>query len=145
MSAVVMIYAGEYDLSHSDDLRAELHAIRDEAELVLDMGAVTYIDSICIGELLDLQAHRSAKGLRQAAIVRRAPIVERLFDILAMESGFRVAQTLDDVLPKDGTAVVVQYANPGNDPIEASPHGHVFGNKRAQRTHAEAATREEFE
>jgi anti-anti-sigma factor len=115
MGAVVAVFAGEYDLSHKATLRRELGTLRDEPELILDMSAVSYIDSTCVTELLVLQDARAKRGLARASIVAHSPSVRRLFDILQLGKIFRVAAAIDEVLPKDGTAVRVRYPAPGDE------------------------------
>jgi anti-anti-sigma factor len=117
MGAVVMVFTGEYDLSHKARLRAELEALRDEAHLVLDFSDVTYIDSTCISELMRMQDHRAKRQLNRVAIVQTAPSVRRLFDILDMASMFNVVASLDETLPRDGQSCIVQYASPGDDTV----------------------------
>jgi hypothetical protein len=51
---------------------------------------------------------RSDKGLDRIAIVR-GPSLKRLFEIINLSDAFRFADALDDVLPKDGSAVTVRY------------------------------------
>lgn len=62
MATVVKVFAGEYDLTHQAQLRAEFDALYAENSLVLDMSAVTYLDSTFIGELIRLHNLRTAHG-----------------------------------------------------------------------------------
>lgn len=121
MSTVVMIFNGEYDVSNKVTVRAELTALSDEPNLVLDFSDVTYMDSICISELVRMREYRMTKQLEKVTIVQSSRSVGRLFEILNLGSVFNVVGTLDEVLPKDGTSIIVQYASAGSDPaLEAS-------------------------
>ena len=115
MGAVVAVFVGEYDISHKATFRLELSLLRDEPHLVLDMSAVSYIDSTCVTQLVMLADGRGRLGLPPAAIVVHSPSVRRLFDILQLGKLFRVESAIDEVLPKDGTPVRIQYPAPGDE------------------------------
>ena len=115
MAAVVHVFAGEYDLAHEVLLRAEFDTLSGVRNLILDMSAVTYLDSTCINQLLRLHNMRAAKGYPPLTIVRSAFIVKRLFSILYMGTFCRLVDTLDEALPRDGNPVAVGYACPGFD------------------------------
>jgi hypothetical protein len=66
MATIVKIFTGEYDLKHQAALHAEFDALHVEDSLVLDMSAVTYLDSTFIGELIWLHELR-AYGRRQSS------------------------------------------------------------------------------
>ena len=114
MRTVVRVFSGEYDLTHKEALRAEFDAICEEPNLILDMRGVTYMDSICVTELLRLHNCRGEKGIGQVSIVRNTFIVKRLFGILYFRTLFRLVDTLKEALPNDGSSVVVQYACRGD-------------------------------
>ena len=63
MDVVVAVFTGEYDLSHKAILHVELSALWEQPNLVLDMSAVSFIDSTCIAELAVLQDRRREAGL----------------------------------------------------------------------------------
>jgi len=113
--SAVFVLRGEYDVSHRWRLRAELEALADAPDLVLDMSAVTYMDSICIVELLRVWSLRKRKGLPAFSLVRGAPSLARSFALAGLESAFRIVDALDEVLAKDGRAVDVRYATPGDE------------------------------
>ena len=115
MGVIVAVFAGEYDVSHKAALRLELSLLREEPQVVLDMSAVSYIDSTCITQLVMLADGRGRLGLAPAAIVVHSPSVRRLFDILQLGKLFRVESAIDEVLPKDGTPVRIRYPSPGDE------------------------------
>ena len=120
MDVVVAVFTGEYDLSHRAILRVELSALCEQPNLVLDMTAVTYIDSTCISELMELQDRRLKAGLPSPGIVLLAPSVRKLFRILSLGSIFTIATALDEVLPKNSTSVTVWHLSPGGETYVAS-------------------------
>jgi anti-anti-sigma regulatory factor len=115
MSTLLLEFAGSYGVTQKSQLRSELIELRDEPSVVLDLTAVTDIDSSCIGELMRLRNLRANKGLDRIAIVRGASL-KRLFEIINLSDAFRFADTLDEVLPKDGSAVTVRYIADASNP-----------------------------
>ena len=98
MATVVKVFAGEYDLTHQAQLRAEFDALHAENNLILDMSAVT------------------ERGCDRLTIVRAAPIVKKVLALLYIFTFARVVATLDEALPKDGTPVVLHRACTGDNP-----------------------------
>lgn len=116
MATVVKVFAGEYDLTHQARLRAEFDALHAQNNLILDMSAVTYLDSTFISELIRLHEKRVELGCDRLTIVRAAPIVKKVFELLYIFTFARVVATLDEALPKDGTPVVLHRACRGDNP-----------------------------
>jgi anti-anti-sigma factor len=119
MGTVVVVFAGEYDLASKEQLRGEFDALHDDPNIVLDMSAVTYLDSTCIGEIIHLHKARVAKGHAPFAVVYGTPIVKKVFTVLSLENMFRVVPSLDEVLPKDGKPLVVRHAPLGDNAAPA--------------------------
>jgi anti-anti-sigma factor len=120
MGPIIVVFMGQYDLTHKAQLRKDFDALRDEPNLVLDMSAVTYLDSTCVSELMRLHDLRSRKGYERFALVRNPVLFRRLFEILNMGNLFRIVDALDDVLAKDGNPAAVRYAAPGNEQLNSS-------------------------
>jgi anti-anti-sigma regulatory factor len=106
MATVVKVFAGEYDLTHQARLRAEFDALRAENSLVLDMSAVTYLDSTFIGELVRLHTMRAEQGCNRLTIVRPASIAQRVLSLLYIFTFCRVVENLDEALAQNGTTVL---------------------------------------
>lgn len=117
MATVVKVFAGEYDLTHQAQLRAEFDALYAENSLVLDMSAVTYLDSTFIGELIRLHNLRTAHGCNRLTIVHPAPIVKRVLSLLYIFTFCRVVANLDEALAQADTSVVVRRACSGYNPV----------------------------
>lgn len=108
-------------------LRADLDSLCDEPEVILDMSAVTYLDSTFVNELLRLHMVRTERNLRPLSIVRGSLVLKRLFALFSLGALFRLVDTLQEALSKDGmesriratTAhslpFVVRHAHPGDN------------------------------
>jgi anti-anti-sigma regulatory factor len=125
MRTVVRVFSGEYDLTSKSKLRAEFETLYTEPNLILDMRDVSYIDSIFATELLRLHKRRIEKGIGVVSIALSAFIVRRLFAILLFQTLFRLAATLDELLPRDGSTVVIQPGCRGNAPLQPRPATHA--------------------
>lgn len=121
MATVVKVFAGEYDLTHQAQLRAEFDALRAENSLVLDLSAVTYLDSTFIGELVRLHTMRTQRGCDRLTIVRPAPIAKRVLSLLYIFTFCRVVENLDEALAHNGASVVVHRAFGGYNPVWRRP------------------------
>jgi len=111
MATVVTVFVGEYDLVHQASLRAEFKVLQFEAQnLILDMSAVTYVDSTFIKELIRLHNVRTARGNGRLTIVRGAVAVKRVFAMFYVGTFCRIVDTLDEALPQDSTPVVIRSA-----------------------------------
>ncbi len=64
--------------------------------LVLDMSAVTYLDSTFVGELIRLHYLRAERGCDRLTIVRPAPIVKKVLSLPYVFTFARVVATLDE-------------------------------------------------
>lgn len=93
--AIVLAVAGELDLSNHSLLRDQIHGLLrvGTTELVVDLTATTFIDSIALGTLIG--ARRRAYGLGASlSVVLGNPIVARVFDITGLH---RVFTTYRDI------------------------------------------------
>lgn len=120
MATLVKVFAGEYDLFHREALHADFDALSAKPHaLILDMSAVTYLDTSFVSELVRLHEMRAGRGYDRFTIVRSSPIVKRVFDLLYVGTFCRMAGTLQEALPKDHNAVVIEQASRGSDPAAA--------------------------
>ena len=119
MGPCVVVFAGEYSVSVKSRLRSEMSRISTKPEVVLDFTEVTFIDSICVTELLRMQKRRSAAEYPRASIVINTPSLKRLFTVLNLDRVFNVVETLDDALPRNGETSQIEYAFSGDGGIAA--------------------------
>ena len=85
-SITIVAPRGDIDMAVSDDLRARLTTLGDRGRirLVLDLGAVTYIDSAGLGALISAMKHARAAGgdIRVCAL---ASDVRALFEMTRLD------------------------------------------------------------
>jgi anti-anti-sigma factor len=115
MRTVVRVFSGEYDVTHRAKLREEFDAVCSEPSLILDMRGVSYVDSSFANELLRLHKCRLEKSIGEVSIVRNTFIVRKLFAILYFKTLFRLVDTLEEVLPRNGSPVIIQCACRGDE------------------------------
>lgn len=118
MSHTVVIFSGAYDLSCKEQLHSEFALLNFEPGLVLDLSHVTYVDSSFISELLTLHQRREANGFTTETIVMRPPIL-RLFDILDLNTTFRIVSTLDEAVGGNADSISSERAFVGTADLES--------------------------
>jgi anti-sigma B factor antagonist len=83
---VVVTPEGEIDLATADRLEAALAAAREQAStVVLDLRAVSFIDSAGL-RLVIASSRAAAAGGAEFAVVRGPAEVERVFDLVGLDS-----------------------------------------------------------
>jgi anti-anti-sigma factor len=91
----VMVAAGEIDLASSPDLRRELHGMLDDGTrtIVLDLTAVTFIDSSGLGVLVGVlkRVNENGDGGRLELRGLSGP-VRRVFEITGLHEVFDVVE-----------------------------------------------------
>ena len=108
---VVLVLRGEYDIAAREALREAFGAVNDAHRLVLDLSAVTYVNSSVIEELVTLHAGRASAGLESEILVLANANLMRILEVLDLTRHFRIHASLDEALERDGEAFVVQYVN----------------------------------
>ena len=106
----VLVFSGEYDLASKKQVRAAFDAVLEAPRLALDFSDVTYIDSTIIHELVRVHNARAAGDLERETLVVRNGNLLRVFEILNLASVFRVVESLDETVDKNGEDITVQYA-----------------------------------
>lgn len=110
-ATTVMVFSGEYDIASKDEVRAAFNAVSGAQRVALDFTDVTYIDSSIIQELVRLHNARVAGELERETIVLRNRNLIRIFELLHLTSIFRVVESLDEAIGKEGEDIIVQYAS----------------------------------
>jgi len=111
MGTVVVVFSGEYDFASQDQVRTALDAVSEAPRVALDFTDVAYIDSSIIHELVRLHNTRAAADLECETVVVRRGNFPRLFEILHLASVFRVVESLDETVDKNGENISVRYAS----------------------------------
>ena len=100
--AAVVAPTGEVDLSTVDAVRAELTAASHEARrVVLDLRAVTFMDSSGLRLLVELQRASDADGFA-FAVVRGPRSLQRLLELSGLEGRVRMVDDLAEAAGHDG-------------------------------------------
>ena len=113
MRTVLVLFSGEYDVSCRKRWRDELERLTCERNVIIDFSSVTYLDATCMTELLRLHERRHANGFTRETVVLRRPLVRRLFELLHMQDGLRIVETLDEAVDKEELAPIVRHAFEG--------------------------------
>lgn len=98
MDPVIITLRGEYDLARQPELRTELEPFYRHPYLVLDMTAISYVDSVCLSEFMRLRAARKTAGLRPACFVVNNDRFGRLFRFLGLDDVFTVVESLEQAM-----------------------------------------------
>jgi anti-anti-sigma factor len=97
--AAVVSVAGEIDLATADQLRAVLKAPEAQAPtVVLDLRAVTFIDSSGLSVIVAEHQRAQAEQRRLAVAVEGAAMVERLFDLTGLNRTLTIVPDPDSAL-----------------------------------------------
>ena len=81
---VIVVPEGEIDVASADRVRQETRAAQDESSVVvLDLRAVTFIDSSGMGALVELQREADANDI-SLALVRGPAEVQRVIDLTGL-------------------------------------------------------------
>lgn len=111
LGTTVMVLSGEYDLTSRDHVRAAFDSISAVPRVALDFSDVTYCDSTMIHALARLYKARAASELEPPILVVRNAALIKLFAILHLTAIFRVVDTLDEAVARDGNGITVLYAS----------------------------------
>ena len=89
---------GEVDLANASDLRAHLKAVaQNDADLIVDLAALRYIDSSGIYVLMEV--HETFKRVkRRLALAAPAPNVRKILDLLGIGQIVPVFATVEAAL-----------------------------------------------
>lgn len=99
--------SGEIDLANADAIqRATLGAFEDERMLglVVDLGAVTFLDSAGIRMLFGLHADVGARGRSMVVVVPHDATFRRVLAITGVPDVLATAATIDDAVEMLGSA-----------------------------------------
>lgn len=94
--ASIVVLAGELDLATSPQLVAAASRLETGTQpVILDMDAVTFVDSSGVRALLDAERLVGDKG-RRLALYRPSTAVTRLLDLVDLRTRFAEVPSLDD-------------------------------------------------
>jgi anti-anti-sigma regulatory factor len=113
----LVVFAGEYDLACKEQWRDELQRLYREPKLVIDFQNVTYLDVTCAMELMSMHEHRGANGFGRETVILGQPIVRRLFELLNLQTHFRIVDSTEDAAHERRQAAVIRHAFRGSDGV----------------------------
>lgn len=91
----VAAFAGEIDFTAREEFREKLAILADAEGAIVDLTAVSYMDSSALAEILLLQRGR-AHARKAAMSVVVNPRIRRLFEIAGLQNVLMLAATLDE-------------------------------------------------
>ena len=95
---VVRLEAREWDIASAEQLGDILAVACDRPDVVIDMSAVEYFDSTCLGKLARVHAKRAEKGFPAARLVIRSPQVRRIFHVVQYDRLWPIFDSLEAAL-----------------------------------------------
>jgi anti-anti-sigma factor len=97
--AVVIVVSGELDLGSAEQLRALLNAPDAQAQtVILDLRAVTFIDSSGLGVIVGHNRRAAEKQFRFAVAVGGARTVGRVLDLSGLRATLAIVEDPDELL-----------------------------------------------
>lgn len=91
---LVLELVGEHDLSTAGGLRDALdRALAEGASVVVDLSAVTFVDSSVIGALVSAHRRAAAEGRTVALVAPAAGAAARVLDLLGARSVLAVVES----------------------------------------------------
>ncbi len=91
----IAAFTGEIDFTGRDAFRGGLAPLTDVEAPIVDLSAVTYMDSSAMAEILYLQRGRARKG-RAAMCLVVSPAVRRLIEVAGLQNVFPLATTVEE-------------------------------------------------
>ncbi len=98
----IVALSGEVDLDNSPQVRAVLlESVREKREILVEMSAVSYIDSSGIASLVE--AYQSARrGSTGFALVAVSDAAMRVLELARLDQVFRIHASITDALADGG-------------------------------------------
>lgn len=90
-------FEGEIDFTAREDFRAKLAVLAPAEGAIVDLSAVSYMDSSALAELLLLQRGRNQAGRPKMSVVVN-PRIRRLFEVAGLQNVLVLTATLDEAM-----------------------------------------------
>lgn len=95
---VLSLEETEWDLASRDRLAKVLEPTYRHRHVVVDLRAVEYIDSTCLGKLIRMRNERATRGFEPERLVLGSPRLRRLFGIVSFDAIWPLFYTLEEAL-----------------------------------------------
>ncbi|HKU81138.1 MAG TPA: STAS domain-containing protein [Candidatus Tumulicola sp.] len=109
---VVRLEDREWDIASADVLAKLLESTYEQPEVVVDLSAVHYIDSTCLGKLARMRGERIRRGLHPGRLVIATPQVRRIFHIVQYDLIFEVFDSVEAAIAEGNGESAPQEARP---------------------------------
>jgi anti-sigma B factor antagonist len=98
-SVIVLTVTGEVDMSTAPELARSMKLVGDVTErVVVDLSAVTFLDSSGLNALVVEQRALDQRGILLRVVVPEGNPVRRVFEITNLTESLSVASSLDEAL-----------------------------------------------
>ena len=81
----IIVLSGEYDIYTREVFAALINPAIDWPHVVLDFKDVSYMDSTCIGEMIQLRKRRARKGFPPKHLAGMNRLLRRVFEITSLD------------------------------------------------------------
>jgi anti-anti-sigma factor len=88
----------ECDIAFGNTLSRLLEPAYEHPNLILDLTAVQFIDSTCLGKLAKVYGERAARGLSTMRLVTQTAQLRRVLTLVNFDKLFSIYATMDDAL-----------------------------------------------
>ncbi len=95
---IVTLSQSEYDIASCEQLARELEPTYTHPQVVVDMSAVRYIDSTCLGKLVRMRSERGRRSYPPAHLVVLSTQIRRLFEIVRFDHVWPLYDSLEAAL-----------------------------------------------
>jgi anti-anti-sigma factor len=95
-TTITIRLSGELDIANVDALRASTGRLVDADRLIVDLRAVTFLDSTVLGALVRLHRGAEARGATMQVIASADSMPRHLLEVTGLDELFLVTDTEDD-------------------------------------------------
>lgn len=100
MDPTIISLSGEFDIERQHELRRTLEPLHTQSYVILDVTAVTYVDSTCLCEFMRMRQARARNGFRPACFVVDEQRFGRLFRFLGLDEVFPVVHSIEEAFER---------------------------------------------
>ena len=99
--ALIVTIVGEIDMANAPEVKSAIEASRDGAErVVVDLSAVTFLDSSALNALLHSQRDLAEHEIAFSVVGPADQAVRKVFEITHLTEPLSVVDSLDDALAR---------------------------------------------
>jgi anti-anti-sigma factor len=95
---LVRLESSDWDIASRDKLAKILEPAAAYPNVILDLSAVRFMDSTCLGRLAHMEQERQRAGLASARLVIASENIRRLFKVVAFDRIWPIFNSVDEAL-----------------------------------------------